>query len=190
MGHKLRSNGFQEKVLSSSIQYSGRAVKLRVDRVRLPSGRETSREIIEHPGSVGILPLLPRNRVLLLRQYRHAVGGTIWEIPAGTMEAGETPKECARRELEEETGYRAKTLTPFFDCYAAPGYSMELMCVFLARDLKPTEQRPEEDEIISVEPVGSEKAFRMIKSGKIRDAKTICALSYLRASANPLDEKP
>jgi ADP-ribose pyrophosphatase len=183
MGRKLQSNEFREKVLSSSMLYSGRAVRLRVDRVRLPSGRETSREIIEHPGSVGILPLLTGNRVLLIRQYRHAVGGTIWEIPAGTMEPGETPTECAGRELEEETGYRARSLKLLFDCYAAPGYSMELMRVFLARGLKPTEQRPEEDEIISVEPVGSEKTFRMIRSGQIRDAKTICALAYLRASA-------
>ena len=183
MRRKLQPNGFHEKVLSSSVLYSGRAVKLRLDSVRLPNGRETSREIIEHPGSVGILPLLAGNRVLLIRQYRHAVGGTILEIPAGTMEPGETPKECARRELEEETGYTAKSLKFFFDCYAAPGYSMELMHVFLARGLKPTEQRPEEDEIISVKPVGSERAFRMIRSGQIRDAKTICALAYLRASA-------
>jgi len=182
MGRKLLSNEFREKVLSSSIPYSGRAVKLRLDRVRLPSGRETSREIIEHPGSVGILPLLTGNRVLLIRQYRHAVGGTIWEIPAGTMEPGETPMECAGRELEEETGYRAKSLKPFFECYAAPGYSMELMHVFLARGLKPTEQRPEEDEIISVAPVGNDRAFRMIRSGQIRDAKTICALAYLKAT--------
>ena len=183
MERKVQSNEFREKVLSSSMLYSGRAVKLRLDRIRLPSGRETSRETIEHPGSVGILPLLTRNRVLLLRQYRHAIGDTIWEIPAGTMEPGETPKECAGRELEEETGYIAKSLKPFFDCYAAPGYSMELMHLFLARGLKPKEQRPEEDEIISVEPVGGEEAFRMIRSGQIRDAKTICALAYLRASA-------
>jgi len=184
MGRKLQSNDFDENVLSSSILYSGRAIRLRVDRVRLPSGRETSREIIEHPGSVGILPLLTRNRVLLIKQYRHAVGGTIWEIPAGTMEPRETPMECAGRELEEETGYRAGSLKPLFDCYAAPGYSMELMRMFLARGLKPTEQQPEEDEIISVEPVEGEKAFRMIRTGEIRDAKTICALSYLRASAS------
>ncbi|HXW94892.1 MAG TPA: NUDIX hydrolase [Nitrososphaerales archaeon] len=183
MGRKLQSNDFRENILSSNILYSGRAVRLRVDRVKLPSGRETSREIIEHPGSVGILPLPTGNTILLIRQYRHAVGGTIWEIPAGTMEPGETPRECAGRELEEETGYRAGSLRPLFDCYAAPGYSMELMHVFLARGLKPTEQRPEEDEIISVEPVDGEKAFRMIRSGQIRDAKTICALSYLRASA-------
>ena len=183
MEHKPQSNDFREKVLSSSIQYSGRAVKLRVDRVRLPSGRETSREIIEHPGSVGILPLLTGDRVLLIRQYRHAVGGPIWEIPAGTLEPGETPLECAGRELEEETGYRARSLKLLFDCYAAPGYSMELMHVFLARGLKPTEQKPEEDEIISVEPVGSERAFRMIRSGQIRDAKTICSLAYVRVSA-------
>lgn len=177
----MQPDSFTEKVLSSKILYGGRAVRLRLDQVRLPNGRETSREIIEHPGSVGILPLLPRNRVLLIRQYRHAVRQTIWEIPAGTIEAGETPEECARRELEEETGYRAESLKPFFDCYVAPGYSMELMHLFLARDLKETERRPEEDEIISVEHVTEKRAFRMIELGQIRDAKTICALSYLRA---------
>ncbi|HUI23950.1 MAG TPA: NUDIX hydrolase [Nitrososphaerales archaeon] len=183
MGHKIQPNEFRENVLSSSMLYRGRAVKLRVDRIRLPSGRETSREIIEHPGSVGILPLLSGNRVLLIRQYRLAVGGTIWEIPAGTMESGETATQCARRELEEETGYRAKSLKLLFECYAAPGYSMELMRVFLARGLQLTKQRPEEDEIISVEPVDSESTFSMIRSGKIRDAKTICALAYYRALA-------
>ena len=183
MGRKVQSNEFRETVLSSSIQYSGRAVRLRVDRVRLPSGRETSREIIEHPGSVGILPLLSEGRVLLIRQYRHAVGETIWEIPAGTMEPGETPMECAGRELEEETGYRARSLKPLFECYTSPGYSMELMHLFLARGLKPTERRPEDDEIISVEPMEKGRAFRMIRSGEIRDAKTIGALAYLRASA-------
>lgn len=179
----MQSDSFTERVLSSRILYRGRAVRLRLDQVRLPTGRETSREIIEHPGSVGILPLLPRGRILLIRQYRHAVGQTIWEIPAGTIEPGETPEECAKRELEEETGYRTKSLKPFFRCYAAPGYSMELMHLFLARGLEPVERRPEEDEIISVEPMTSERAFRMIGSGQIRDAKTICALSYLRASA-------
>jgi ADP-ribose pyrophosphatase len=183
MRHKLQPGDFREQVLSSKVVYRGRAVRLRFDRVRLPNGRETSREIIEHPGSVGILPLLAGNRVLLIRQYRHAVGETIWEIPAGTMEPGETPRGCAGRELEEETGYSAKSLAPFFDCFPAPGYSMELMHVFLARGLTPTEQKTEEDEIISVNPVTSERAFRMIESGQIRDAKTICALAYLRASA-------
>jgi ADP-ribose pyrophosphatase len=179
----LQTDNFCEKVVSSRILYSGRAVRLRLDQVRLPTGRETSREIIEHPGSVGILPLLPRNHVLLIRQYRHAVGQAIWEIPAGTIEPRETPEQCARRELKEETGYVPGSLEPLFDCYAAPGYSMELMHLFLARDLKSTKQRPEEDEIISVEPVTNERAFRMIESGQIRDAKTISALSYLRASA-------
>lgn len=178
----MPADNFKEEVLSSSVLHRGRAVRLRLDRVRMPSGRETSREIIEHPGSVGILPLLTRERVLLIRHYRHAVGKTIWEIPAGTMEPGETPEECARRELEEETGYRARRLEPFFECYAAPGYSQELMHVFLARGLERTKRRPEEDEIISVRSLASEKAFRLVESGKIRDAKTICALSYLRAS--------
>jgi ADP-ribose pyrophosphatase len=179
---KSESNPFHEEVLSSTVLYSGRAVRLRFDKVRLPNGRETSRDIIEHPGSVGILPLLTGSRILLIRQYRHAVGQTIWEIPAGTMEQGEAPIECARRELEEETGYRARNLRLFFECYIAPGYSAELMRVFLAKGLKPTERRLDEDEIISVEPVPSESVLQMIESGRIRDAKTIAALSYLWAS--------
>jgi ADP-ribose pyrophosphatase len=175
-----KSDGFREVVLSSTNIYSGRAVRLRFDRVRLPNGRETTRDIIEHPGSVGVLPLLTENKVLLIRQYRHAARQTIWEVPAGTMEPGETPKECARRELEEETGYGARSLTRLFDCYLSPGYSAELMHMFLAKGLKSTERRLDEDEIISVEPVPSERAFRMIRSGQIRDAKTIAVLSYLR----------
>jgi ADP-ribose pyrophosphatase len=182
VSRRSESDGFEEEVLSSSIVYSGRAVRLRSDRIRLPNGRETTRDIIEHPGSVGLLPLLSGGRLLLIRQYRHAVGQAIWEIPAGTMEPGETPKECAERELEEETGYRAKSLTPLFECYLSPGYSGELMHVFLAKGLRPTERRLDEDEIISVEPVSGEAAFRMIRAGRIRDAKTIAALSYFRTS--------
>ena len=120
----------------------------------------------------------------MIRQYRHAVGQTIWEIPAGTMEKGETPAACARRELEEETGYRAKSMKLLFECYPTPGYSQELMRMFVARGLNPTERRLDEDEIISVEPVEIERAFRMIGSKEIRDAKTIAALSYLRSLAS------
>lgn len=173
-----------EEVLTSRILYDGRAVRLRLERVRLPTGRETSREIIEHPGSVAILPLLAENLVLMIRQYRHAVGRTIWEIPAGTMEKRETPAACARRELEEETGYSAKSMKLLFECYPTPGYSQELMRMFVARGLNPTERRLDEDEIISVEPVEIERAFRMIGSKEIRDAKTIAALSYLRSLAS------
>ena len=182
VSERVGSDGFTEEVLSSTILFSGRAVRLREDRVRLPNGRATTREIIEHPGSVGILPLLTRSNILLIRQYRHAVGRTIWEIPAGTMEKGESPEECARRELEEETGYRAKSLKPFFDCYTTPGYSQELMHVFLARGLRLSERRLDEDEIIAVESLPGKVALRMVKSGQIRDAKTIAALSYLRIS--------
>jgi ADP-ribose pyrophosphatase len=177
---RARSDGSTEDVVSSTILYSGRAVTLRKDRVRLPSGRETSREIIEHPGSAAVVPFLEGGNIILIRQYRHAVGQTVWEIPAGTMEQGESPKECARRELDEETGYRAASLKPLFDCYTTPGYSEELMRVFLAKGLKASGRRPDEDEIIAVKPLPIETTFRMVKSGRIRDAKTIAALSYLR----------
>jgi len=174
------SDSFREEVLSSKVVYNGRAVRLRVDRVKLPSGRETSRDVVEHPGSVAVLPMLMNNCVLLIRQYRHAVGKVIWEIPAGTMESGETPERCARRELEEETGYRAGSCELLFDLYPTPGYSAEQMHVFLARGLKATEGELDEDEIISVKPVMIGRALQMIRRGQIDDGKTIAALSYLR----------
>jgi ADP-ribose pyrophosphatase len=175
------SDSFREMVLSSRAVYKGRAVKLRVDKVRLPNGRETSRDVIEHPGSVAVLPFLTRNRILLIRQYRHAVGKTIWEIPAGTMEPEETPKECALRELEEETGFRAGSLKPLFELCPTPGYSAELMHVFQARGLRETKRGLEEDEIISVKPFLISQALKMIRMGGIMDGKTIAALLYLQA---------
>src|SRR6266702_8300139 len=147
----MEAKGATEQVTSSRIVYSGRILKLRQDEVRLlPTGRETSREIIEHPGSVGIVPILEEGRIVLIRQFRLAAGEIIWEIPAGTLEKGEAPEACARRELEEETGYRGEIFKPLFECYLAPGYSMELMHFFVASSLKVMKQATEEDEIISV----------------------------------------
>jgi ADP-ribose diphosphatase len=171
-----------EKVVSSEMIYKGRAVTLRKDIVDLPSGRRTSREIMEHPGSVAIVPSLDDGGLLFIRQFRLATRGTIWEIPAGTLETGENPEDCARRELEEETGYRAGKLEHLFDAYPAPGYSMELMHFFLATSLEKGEQRTEEDEIIKVEPIEPETVSRMILSNEIMDAKSIAAIGFLQAT--------
>jgi ADP-ribose pyrophosphatase len=170
----------EEKVLSSELVYRGRAVSIRKVAVEMPTGRRSSRVIIEHPGSVAVVPLLDDGRLVLIRQFRLAAGGVIWEIPAGHIERGEDPEACARRELEEETGYRAGSVERLFEAYTSPGSSTELMRFFLATGLEKSEQRTEEDEIIGVEPVNVEEAVRMIASNEIRDAKSIAAISYLQ----------
>ena len=172
-----------EEVLSSETVYRGRSMHVRRDEVMLPTGRKTSREIIEHPGSVAIIPILGDGRIVLIRQFRLAAGGIIWEVPAGTMERGEAPRDCALRELREETGFRAGRMEFLFSCFLAPGYSMERMHFFRASELEEGSQRTEEDEAISVEPVGAEEAMRMIADGTIVDAKTIASVAYLRAQA-------
>lgn len=175
------SGGLEEKVLSSELVYRGRAVTIRKVAVEMPTGRRSSRVIIEHPGSVAVVPLLDDGRVVLIRQFRLAAGGVIWEVPAGHIERGDDPEACARRELEEETGYRAGKVERLFEAYLSPGSSTELMRFFLATGLEKAEQRTEEDEMISVEPVGVEKVLRMIASNEIRDAKSIAAIAYLQA---------
>ena len=121
-------------------------------------------------------------RILLIREFRAGARGVILHLPSGTLEPGENPKDCASRELEEETGYHPRSLEHLFQAYRAPSYSMELMHFFLATSLVRTgERRPEQDEIIKLEAVEPERAFRMIASNEIRDEKSISAISYLKA---------
>jgi ADP-ribose pyrophosphatase len=171
-----------EKVISSELIYRGSAVTLRRDIIELPTGRRTSREIIEHQGSIAIVPSLDDGRLILIKQFRLATRGVIWEIPAGILERGEEPEAGARRELEEETGYHAGKVEHLFDAYPTPGYSMELTHYFLATSLEKRKQRMDEDEIISVEPIEPERVMRMIQSNEMRDAKTIAAVAYLLAA--------
>jgi ADP-ribose pyrophosphatase len=171
----------EEKVLSSKLVYRGRAVTIRKVGVEMPTGRRGTRVIIEHPGSVSVVPLLDDGRLVLIRQFRLAVGGVIWDVPAGHIERGEDPEACARRELEEETGYRAGEVKRLFEAYLSPGSSTELMRFFLATGLEKREQRTKEDETIVVEPVELASVARMIASNEIRDAKTIAAIAYLQA---------
>jgi ADP-ribose pyrophosphatase len=178
---KTHSDGV-EKVISSETIYRGKSITLRKDIVELPTGRRTLREIVEHQGSVSIVPLLDDGRLLFIRQFRLPTYGVIWEIPAGTLEMGEKPDACARRELEEETGYRAGKLEHLFEAYLAPDYSTELMHFFLATSLVKGEQRTEQDEIIEVEPIEPERVIEMILSKDVRDAKSIAAIGYLRST--------
>ena len=158
--------------------YRGRKISLNVKECTLPSGKRATYEIIEHTGSVAILPLIDSDTAIILKQYRPALGEYIYEIPAGTLKAGEDPHECARRELEEETGYRPGKLVKLFEMYMAPGYSREKLRSFVATDLKPGIFRPSEREEIEVVKIPLDKAIEMIETNEIRDAKTIATIFY------------
>ncbi|RZV54753.1 MAG: NUDIX hydrolase [Deltaproteobacteria bacterium] len=141
-------------------------------------GSDVVRDVIEHRGAAVILPLLDDGRVVLIRNVRHTVGKVLWELPAGTLEAGEAPSACAAREVEEETGYRAGTLVPLTDFFASPGILNERMHGFLATDLEQSAQSLDHDEEIEVFPIPQWQVRDMIKDGHIEDAKTIALLLY------------
>ena len=172
-----------ESTISSRTIYRGRVLKLHVDRVKLANGRETTREIVEHPGAAAIIPILDNGKLLVVKQYRAATHRQLMEIPAGTLEPGESPLSCAKRELVEETGYAARRIRKLFSCYLAPGYSTEKIHFFLATRLIPTKGKQEEDESIATQAIDLRQALRAIEHGKIQDAKTISALYYLATHA-------
>lgn len=141
-------------------------------------GREIVREVVEHPGAAVILPVLDDGRILLIRNVRRTVGKVLWELPAGTLDPGETPEACAAREIEEETGYRAGTIVPLTSFYASPGILDERMHGYLATDLTPSTQNLDEDEEIQVFPIPQWQVRDMIKDHHIEDGKTIALLLY------------
>jgi ADP-ribose pyrophosphatase len=155
--------------------YDGKIISVRVDKVRI-NGRETIREVVEHDGSAAILPLIG-NTIIMEKQYRHAIGKELYEIPAGTLEKGESPAECALRELIEETGYEAKKLEPLGQCYMTPGYCTEMIHFFVATDLKEVRNHEmDADEQITTVKISIDDAIRMILNGEIQDAKTAYAI--------------
>jgi ADP-ribose pyrophosphatase len=165
-----------ETLVSTETIYSGKVVTLRVDTVRLRDGLLTTREVVAHRGAVAVVPFVDAGTILMVKQYRRAVDQVLLEIPAGTIEPGEAPEACARRELEEETGYAAGSLLRLIDQYLAPGYSSERLTVFVARELTLGEARPDEDERLEIVRIAASRVFDMIKSGEIRDAKSIAGL--------------
>ena len=165
-----------ERRVSSKRIYDGHIVNLRVDEVKLDNGKIANREIVEHRGATAIVPALEDGRVVLIRQYRYAASTELLEIPAGTLEPNEAPEICARRELEEETGYKCQEMKKILEIFLAPGYSTEKIHIYLARGLSETKTRLEEDEQINVEKIPFSTALEMVKLGKIQDAKTISGL--------------
>jgi ADP-ribose pyrophosphatase len=175
------SGGAPEVVLSSDVVYSGRVVKLRVDEVRLSNGRVARREVVEHRGAVALVALDADGNCLLVRQYRSAVGRTLLEIPAGTLEPGEDPAACAARELAEETGYRPGNLVEILGFYSAPGFCTEHLWVYLATDLVAERAEADVDEDIELVRASAQECVELIRSGEIRDAKSIAGLLAVQA---------
>lgn len=157
----------------SEPKYQGRIFSVRKDQVRLPNGVETSLDIIEHGGAVTILPLDSGENVWFVRQYRHAVGLEILELPAGGLEPGESPENCAQREIREEIGMRAGYLREVGAIYLAPGYSTEYLHIFLATDLSPAPLEGDIDEFLSIERIPLAQIPKMIQAGEIVDGKTL-----------------
>jgi ADP-ribose pyrophosphatase len=166
------------KVLSSQTIYDGPVFGIRRDEVIEPSGVRTTREVITHPGSVVVLPVLPDGRILLIQQYRHAAHQYLWELVAGRIDAGESPREAAERELIEETGYRAKSLRVFLYMFPTPGFLEEKMYILLAEGLTAGEAEPEDDEKIISRAYNRKKLEEMIRTGKLRDAKSIAGILF------------
>ncbi|MGB9613398.1 MAG: NUDIX domain-containing protein [Candidatus Margulisiibacteriota bacterium] len=162
-----------EKEMNSRKVFEGKLLRLRVDKVLLPTGKEATREVVEHPGAVAVVAITKEQELVLVRQYRKAAGEVLLEIPAGVPRAGEKDEEAARRELEEETGYHAKKMIKVWEGFASPGYSNEVIRYFLAQDMIWLKPKTEEDEIIEVDLVETELCLDLVRTGKIKDNKTI-----------------
>ncbi|MCD5397711.1 NUDIX hydrolase [candidate division NPL-UPA2 bacterium] len=170
----------EEKTTKSRQIHKGKIINLRVDEVVLPDGRKAIREIVEHRGAVAAVPLLPGERVILIKQFRKAVEEVIYEIPAGKLEEEEGPRSCIERELKEEIGCQAGALKKLLSYYPSPGFSSELIHLFLATDLEKKKQDLESDEFIETVTLEFNEALKMIEQGRIKDGKTIIGLFLAR----------
>lgn len=178
-------SGLEEKTIQTQEIFSGKVVSLYVEDVELPNGNTSKREIIRHPGAVAIIAVTDENKLVMVEQYRKALGRTIVEIPAGKLEKGEKPAVCARRELEEETSYECKTLELLVSFYTSPGFADEIVHVYLAKGLTKKENSAplDEDEFVNIEKLTLDEAAKYIETKKICDAKTVFAVQYLQLQA-------
>jgi ADP-ribose pyrophosphatase len=166
------------KVLSSKMIYQGKVFGVRHDVVMEPGGAKATRDIVTHPGSVVVLPILPDGRIIMIRQYRHTVGDFLLEIVAGRIERGETNLQAAKRELAEETGYRAKHFREMMNVYPTPGFVRETMVAYAATGLTPGKTNPDADERIETKAFTLDALLKMIRKGQIHDAKSIAGILY------------
>ena len=180
---------YEREVLSSRNVFQGEFISVAVDRVRLDDGGEANREVVRHPGAVGVVAVNDDGSILMVRQARHAVANHLLEIPAGKLETNEDPWECAKRELEEETGYRCGSLELLSAYYSSPGYSDEKVHVFLGTGLERIREAPvaDGDEPISIEWLTQEEAISAVFDGRIIDAKTVIGVALLKLREHPED---
>ncbi|HNU83265.1 MAG: NUDIX hydrolase [Acidobacteria bacterium] len=175
------SDDLPAELLSRRRVYDGRVVRVDVERVRLPKGSECELEIIRHSGAAAVVPLTAAGEAVLVRQYRHATGDWLLEVPAGKLDPGESPEHCARRETAEETGLAAGELVPLGWIWTTPGFTDERIWLYLARDLRPVPQDLQGDEDLDVVRLPLSEAVAMATDGRLVDGKSVCAL--LRAAA-------
>jgi ADP-ribose pyrophosphatase len=171
-----------KKCLCRKKKFTGKLIDLYFEKQRLPNGYVASLEIVRHPGAVLIVPFVKKDSVILIKQYRPVISSYIWELPAGTLHKNEKPLSCAKRELIEEIGYAAKNWKKSGHIYPAPGYTTEKIFVFEARGMKKVGRKMESDEIITPEVFTKKEVAKLLRSGKIVDAKTISALSMARVT--------
>lgn len=166
-----------EKTIKTENIFTGKILKLDVETVLLPNNKEAKREIVRHPGAVAILPIYQNMEIIFVKQYRKAVNGELLEVPAGKLEYGEIPEDCALRELQEEIGYTARKLTLMGKFYSSPGFSSEIIYVYKAEELISSKLRTDEDEFINIVKYTINDSIKMLEQGLINDAKTAIALS-------------
>jgi ADP-ribose pyrophosphatase len=170
-----------EKLKSSEKVYHGRLLQIYRDIVTLSHGAEEIREVMRHPGAAVIVPYLGDGRYVLVRQFRHALGRETLEFPAGRLDPGEDPENCARRELAEETGYQARRWRKLFSTHPAPGYTDELLHIYLAQELTAGPNHPDDDEQLLAIELTSVQLVHKFQTGEITDSKTVAAILYMRA---------
>lgn len=172
---------FEEKTIHTEKIYEGKVVKLQVDDVTLPNGKTSKRELIKHPGAVGIIPIKKDKKIVFVEQYRKSLEKSLVEIPAGKLEPGEKPEITAIRELEEETGYTTESLQFVASFYTSPGFANELMHLYLTEDIVPleNERAGEDDEFVELIELTLEEAKNYVNALRIHDAKTNYAILYL-----------
>ncbi|MCD4813798.1 NUDIX hydrolase [bacterium] len=171
----------REKKIKGRVLYRGRILDVFVDTVRVPGGGEHIREVVGHRPAVAIVPVLPKGKIVIIRQYRYAVKKYLWELPAGLIDRGETPLKAARRELLEETGYQAGKMHSLVSVYSSPGFSQEKIHLFIARDLKKvSDPALDSDEFLVAKVMAWRTALTLVRKGEIEDGKTVLGLMLAR----------
>lgn len=174
----------KEKTITSETKFEGKIIKARVENVELENGQKAYREFVDHPGGVGVVAITPGRKMLMVQQFRKAIEGETIEIPAGKLEGGEDPLECGKRELEEETGYKAKEFISLGYIYPSPGFTNEKTYIYLAKDLYKGTVNPDEDEFLDILEIPIEEIHSMIMKNEINDAKSVVgfykAMEYIK----------